>query len=277
MKKLTPVVFLCVALLAVASVANAITWGEPDGSAHPYVGTLLFQRSDGFYSCTGTLLSSRVMLTAGHCTEEGGQTNLRTWVSFDETISLPPLADTQAAIDYFDANWLATSAVLPHPAYDDYLDFPNTYDVGLVILSAPHPLATYGVLPPQGLLDTLVIGQGRKDREFTVVGYGMQGFVTPFYSDAYERRKGTVTLIEINSHLTGDEQSAKFTNNPGHGNGPGGTCYGDSGGPVFHGTSNVIGAVVSFGITPCIGVDFQFRVDTPTALTFIQPVLAQYP
>ena len=29
-------------LLAVAS-AGAVTWGEPDQGAHPYVGTLLFQ------------------------------------------------------------------------------------------------------------------------------------------------------------------------------------------------------------------------------------------
>ena len=275
-KKLTLVVFLCVALLAVASVASAITWGVPDGNEHPYVGTLLFQRGDSFYSCTGTLLTPRVMLTAGHCVEEGDEPNLRTWVSFAESITLPPLNDRDAAIAYLDANWLATEAVIAHPEYNDYMAFPNTYDVGAVILSVPQGMG-HAELPPLGLLDTLVTGQGRKDREFTVVGYGMQGFIPPFYGDAYERRKGTVSLIEINSHFTGDEQSAKFTNNPGGGNGSGGTCYGDSGGPVFHGTSNVIGAVVSFGITPCIGVDYQFRIDTPVAQGFINSVLAQYP
>jgi hypothetical protein len=34
--------------------------------------------------------------------------------------------------------------------------------------------------------------------------------------------------------------------------------------------------VVSFGITPCMGVDYQFRIDTPTALDFINPVLAAH-
>jgi len=262
--------------LAAAGV-YAITGGQPDNGAHPYVGTLLFQRPDGFYSCSGTLLNPRVMLTAGHCTEEAGQINLRTWVSFAASISFPPFGSTQDVIDYLDANWLATVAVIPHPEYNDYMAFPNTYDVGLVILTDPYTLPTYRALPPAGLLDTLVTGQGRKNREFTVVGYGMQGFIPPFYGDAYERRQGTVSLIEINSHNTGDQQSAKFTNNPGRGNGVGGTCYGDSGGPVFHGNSNVIGAVVSFGITPCIGVDYQFRIDTPTALDFIIPVLAAHP
>jgi len=30
---------------------------------------------------------------------------------------------------------------------------------------------------------------------------------------------------------------------------------------------------VSWGITPCIGVDYQFRVDTPTALDFVSQFL----
>jgi secreted trypsin-like serine protease len=60
-----------------------------------------------------------------------------------------------------------------------------------------------------------------------------------------------------------------FTNNPGQGHGSGGTCFGDSGGPLFHGESSVVGAIVSWGITPCIGVDYQFRIDTAVAQDFI--------
>jgi secreted trypsin-like serine protease len=71
----------------------------------------------------------------------------------------------------------------------------------------------------------------------------------------------------------GDEQSAKFSNNPGAGNGEGGTCYGDSGGPIFHGNTNVIGAITSWGITPCIGVDYNFRMDTKLAQDFVKPFL----
>jgi len=67
--------------------------------------------------------------------------------------------------------------------------------------------------------------------------------------------------------------SAKFTNNPGGGNGSGGTCFGDSGGPVFYGDTRTIGAIVSWGITPCIGVDHQFRMDTATALDFVEGYL----
>jgi hypothetical protein len=32
----------------------------------------------------------------------------------------------------------------------------------------------------------------------------------------------------------------------------------------------LITAVVSWGITPCIGVDYQFRLDTPVAQDFVR-------
>jgi hypothetical protein len=35
----------------------------------------------------------------------------------------------------------------------------------------------------------------------------------------------------------------------------------------------MVAAVVSWGITPCIGVDYNFRVDTPVALDFIRQYL----
>jgi len=80
---------------------------------------------------------------------------------------------------------------------------------------------------------------------------------------------GSAQLVELNSANSGGA-SAKFTNNPGI---DGGTCFGDSGGPVFYSDTNVIVAVVSFGRTPCIGNDYQFRVDTPTAQDFIDTFL----
>lgn len=250
--------------LLVVGGASAVTWGVPDNYEHPYVGTLLFQQGGSWYSCSGTLLNPTTVLTAGHCVEGGGVVNARTYFMNAEDV----LATRQPGEDFekwLSNDWIAAKRVIPHPQYEDYAAFPSTYDVGIVKLAKKVNVGVYGQLPSQGFLETLS-AQARKDA-FTVVGYGMQGYINPFYSDVWARYKGTVSLIEFNSNLNAG-MSAKFSNNPGGAN-TGGSCYGDSGGPVFYGSGPTVVAVVSWGITPCIGVDYQFRVDTPLALDFI--------
>ncbi|MBX9602207.1 MAG: trypsin-like serine protease [Bryobacteraceae bacterium] len=264
---------LILAVLGASVLLYAITFGEPDGNAHPYVGTLLYERADGFYSCTGTLLNPTLMLSAGHCVEAGGQTNLNTWVSFAPAISFPPLGSVAALRAFLDnpANgWIKASEVIPHPQFNDYAQFPRTYDVGLVRLAAPAThTSVFGALPSEGFLEGIARKRNQRDNRFIAVGYGMQGVIRPFYQDTWARYRGTVKLAEISSFFNGG-QSAKFLNNPGQN---GGTCFGDSGGPVFYGDTNMITAVVSFGFTPCIGVDYQFRMDTQVALDFVEQYL----
>lgn len=258
-------------LVAVAGGAllTAVTFSEPDNNRHPYVGTMIFQTPSGFYSCSGTLLSPTVFLTAGHCTEEEGVANLRTWVSFEETISFADRQAGESLAAYLDRSeqWISGTAN-PHPQYDDFAQFPSTYDIGVVVLSEPVEMTTYGELAPEGFLTT--IKKAAADR-FTVVGYGMQGYIQPFLEDEYERRLGRVRLVELNSRFNAG-MSAKFTNNPGVG---GGSCFGDSGGPVFYGDTNMVVAVVSWGRTPCIGVDYQFRTDTVIAQEFVEGFLSE--
>jgi hypothetical protein len=265
------VLFLGLLLTCSATAVNAITFGEPDGNAHPYVGTLLFvQNGDGYYSCTGTLISPTVMLTAGHCTEEAGNKNDETYVRF-EPDALEGIGDYATLQDWLDAKWILAADVIPHPDYDDYAEFPQTFDVGLVILPYDVAMPTYGVLPTEGKLEDVLAERGNSTNWWTVVGYGNQGVIKPFAGSDFARYNATTRLIEINSTFNGPGSSAKFSNNPGKGKG--GTCFGDSGGPVFYQDTPIIGAIVSWGITPCIGVEFQFRIDTPTALDFIGPAL----
>ena len=70
-------------VLAASAPASAITHGQPDAGAHPYVGELLFFVPDepdsrfddpgAWFTCSGTLLNDHVVLTAGHCTYGVGE------------------------------------------------------------------------------------------------------------------------------------------------------------------------------------------------------------
>lgn len=265
MKRILAAVASTAALLS-AIPAGAVTFGSPDGTNHPHVANLLFRTASGLYSCSGTLMSPTIVLTAGHCTSEGGQPNLKTWVTFTPAINIPRSGCARTDFECFNTymdnlpGWTSGTAV-PHPNYNDFATWPATYDIGVVVLDEPVQSTTYGALPPLGFLDKLK----PRANSFTVVGYGQQGEIPAFYSSIWARYAGTVRLIEVKSTFNGG-MSAKFTSNAGIG---GGTCYGDSGGPVFHGNTNVVAAVVSFGITPCIGTSYEFRTDTSIAQDFL--------
>jgi len=267
--------------LVVAVPAIAITNGQPDDGEHPFVGTILFRQTDGLFSCSGTLLSSTVMLTAGHCTEFEGETNSATWVWMEEEVDVEALAnrDRTKPIDDFlndpENGWITATAT-PHEDYADFAGFPNTHDVGVVVLDEEVTLGTYSRLPTLGQFDYLERAKGAPaDRRFEVVGYGVQRLVPKKDAqDDWRRYKGDTTLSGSKSALT-DGYNFKFTNAPGNGTGGSGTCFGDSGGPAFWDETNIVAAVTSFGITPhCTGVDFSYRADIAETLDFVTPYLS---
>jgi hypothetical protein len=58
-------VFAVILLGVFVTPGAAITGGQPDGNRHPYTALLL---APGITFCTGSLISSDTILTAGHCT-----------------------------------------------------------------------------------------------------------------------------------------------------------------------------------------------------------------
>jgi hypothetical protein len=281
--------FLASAAMAVTATlatvpAQAITWGQPDGDAHPHVVALLFQQSDGYYSCTGTLVTPYVVVTAGHCTEEGGKANTATWVRNAPNIDQAFAVERPSYVSlvaWLDTTWVRGTAI-PHPKYNDYAEFPNTYDVGVVLLDKPIFTQVYGELPTLGQFDFLKTSRGPiGERRAVVVGYGLQGRIPAFSSDEWRRYRGVSSIANLDAGYGAlGYQNFQFTNNPGRGTGPGGTCSGDSGGPAFWidpvtgKETNLLIAVNSYSITPkCNGTDYQFRTDTRDALEFLAPYL----
>lgn len=283
-KKMLFAVFSVMAILAIAvSPAYAITGNWVEDNEHPFVGLAVFYDANGdfIWRCSGTLLDPYTFLTAGHCADtEGGAVTARIYFQQDAGANYDPATQIDPVTGYpeycaagTEGVTCATSDEIYNFGFTGSLTLPNTHDVGLLILDQPINLSEYGELPDPNMLDQYATSRGTQDILFTVSGYGLtykQQAQNGKPNESYrERLMAESTLVNLNSLL--NDGFNLQTN--GNGAGRGGTCNGDSGGPVFFGdtTSNLVVGVTSFGLNAlCRGTDFAYRVDQPDVLAWIQ-------
>ncbi|HEX6683453.1 MAG TPA: trypsin-like serine protease, partial [Candidatus Limnocylindrales bacterium] len=155
-----------IALLTATGVpAAAITDGQLDGNRHPYVGLMVAQDSAGnpLWRCSGTLLSARLFLTAGHCTEAPAA-HVEIWFAADVESGIPG--------NGYPNNGDVGGTPFTHPSYNPNAFF--LFDLGAVVLDTPVQMSRYGTLPQLDVLDRMATQRGQQDVSFTAVGYGLQ-------------------------------------------------------------------------------------------------------
>ena len=153
------------------------------------------------------------------------------------------------------------------------------HDVGVVTLGEPRTaLPTgYAVLPSSGFVDTLA-----NKSPVDLVGYGVQFQAQipgnqlpqppPFYRWTGPRERMFAPSEILTGSFQGSDEHLKVALNPGGGSG--GTCFGDSGGPILSGGSSTVLGVNSYGGLNCAGIGYAQRIDVPDILTWIEGYLS---
>jgi secreted trypsin-like serine protease len=168
------------------------------------------------FACSGTLISSNVVLTAGHCTVDE---------TTGATLDASGYRVVTGAVDWTDASKRRISHVLrviPNPSYDPAA---TTGDAGLLVLSAPPnlPALRLATRSDQTLLrpgtPADIAGWGQLDSNSSVEQH-LQWASTAIQSADY---CGAIPLFDPSAELCATDYPAYAT----------GGCSGDSGGPLL--------------------------------------------
>ena len=244
---------LAIVLLLPTSPASAVVYGDATGPGrYTNVGAMLVDEGAGPQPwCSGTLISPRVFLTAGHCVAPlVGHSSSRVYVTFVDDLAV--LRPRQLyGVD------VGRSRV--HPGYGH--DRSDLFDVGVLVLTedadegrSPARLAPAGYLDDQRAI---------RDQDFVSVGYGViresqrkawQGLLPNT-----ERRFGVGSFRSLRKAWLMLSQNIAT--------GDAGTCYGDSGGPNFHG--RLVVSITSTGDRPCKSLNQTYRIDTRAVRAFL--------
>jgi secreted trypsin-like serine protease len=242
--------------------ALVATWDNDDNPATP-------DRVD--WVCSGTMVDADTFLTAAHCVNDW-PSNVRFYVSLSQ--------DVQSALDAATGSpaQKAASVGVPGVAHDDPAypgNSADAHDIAVIELPAKQVAArwsfTPATLPTAGKLGTLS-PKALDATEYTVVGYGTEeaqnGPGGQTHPGGGVRMKAPLGFNALNNtwlRLSMIESQ-----------GNGGACYGDSGGPNFATLDGkrVLVATTITGDAPCYATNVVYRLDTPSARSFLAPFVA---
>ncbi len=238
----------CAALSAVAPAAPAITNGEDDAGRHPYVGALISHDGKGrkkHLICTGTLIGSSLFVTAAHCLLDEPSD---LYVSFDRFVGAP---DVGPEVTLYHGQAIA------HPNFVSETTPGDSHDVAVVTLDRRVPGITPAKLASTGTLDSLAKNPART--RWGLAGYGREGFDGRFFFGGGSRRFAWGAFDSLEPFKLHTDQTGTI----------GGTCNGDSGGPVLQNGEAKVLAVVSDGDAECAATGINYRLDTASARNFL--------
>jgi hypothetical protein len=249
-------------VLGAPQPAGAITYGTLDNGAHPNVGAVIVRNTDGslYKVCSGTLISPTVFLTAAHCVVPYPNETV-VGVSFEATIGLVPAY--HSGTPHADPRFVSATGVGLGASCCGVND---TNDTGVIVLDTPIYSITPASLPTLNLLDHLNERNGLHGVQFVAVGYGATEGVQPGAAHCCPRSDSRRVAVGTFRSLTATW--LHLSQNPATGDGGGN--YGDSGGPHFLGSTQIVASVESTGDMAAASRDATYRVDTPSARAFLQ-------
>jgi hypothetical protein len=284
MKRFLAVGALLAAMASAVFVAraDAILFGTPDGNDHKGVGYIVFYDATRtpLWRCSGSLVATRVVLTAGHCAGTYDDSNgvfhtpVLAQVWFDKDIQRSkdyPAGPAVPCVGFskgFPCSGGDSYGVpIAHPLYSGSHAAGVVNDIGVVRLFSAQKSKDVLELAPLGTLD-----RTPARTPMTIVGFGLQAPPPPLIER--QRMRGTVTFLRVEGNPSpafpfDDPTYADFTNGSPDG---AAACFGDSGGPVIN-PSGAIVALLSV-VDPtvdgfCVGDGYHYRTDTADSLRFL--------